>query len=150
MLALVGCGSKHNAKTPHDEDEKLEASPGIRCINDAKTRLTPPTDAPERMDLAHILVRHAGVRDAGDTTRTREEACLRAAEARKKLLGGGDWETVYEEYSDSKGATDGVLFDVTQGSLDAIFAGAAFSLKIDELSYPVETKRGFHIIWRKK
>ena len=43
-----------------------------------------------------------------------------------------------------------MLYDVTQGSLEPAFADAAFSLKVDELSYVVETKRGFHIIWRKK
>jgi translocation and assembly module TamA len=67
-----------------------------------------------------------------------------------KLIGGGDWDTVFAEYSDAKGATQGALYDVTQGSLDQQFAGAAFSLQVDELSHPVETKRGFHIIWRKK
>jgi len=110
----------------------------------------PSTEAPEREDLAHILVKHAGVRDAGGVYRTREEACLRAMEARQKLLGGASWDDIFKEYSDSKGATQGVLYDVTQGSLEPAFAGAAFSLAVDELSYVVETKRGFHIIWRKK
>ncbi len=148
VLALfaLACGGGKPAKEP----SASKSSPAIACIEEAETRQTPPTDAPERMDLAHIVVRHAGVRDSGDVTRTREEACLRAMEARKKLLDGVDWEEVYKEYSDAQGATGGVLYDVTQGSLEPAFAGAAFSLDVDELSYVVETKRGFHVIWRKK
>ena len=102
------------------------------------------------MDLAQILVRHAGVKNSADVTRTEEEACLRAQEARKKLLGGADWDEVRKQYSDEKGATDGVLFGVAQGDLHPAFAGAAFSLKVDELSHVVETPRGFHVIWRQK
>lgn len=147
VLTACGGGSKVS-DAPKTAASK--SAPAMQCIRDAEVRQTPPTDAPDRMDLAHVVVRHAGVRDAGDVTRTREEACLRAQEARQKLLSGSDWEEVYAEYSDSKGATGGVLYDVTQGSLDPAFAGAAFSLKVDELSHVVETKRGYHVIWRKK
>ena len=151
-LMLMGCGGAQ-PRSADSSDLKLmmgNKDPGMKCLVDAEVVRHAPADAPERIDLAHIVVRHAGVKDAGDVTRTREEACLRAVEAREKLFGGGEWETVYAEYSDSKGATQGVLYDVTEGSLDQQFAGAAFSLQVDELSHPVETKRGFHIIWRKK
>jgi NIMA-interacting peptidyl-prolyl cis-trans isomerase 1 len=147
LLALIGCGgSPKKAREARPQEE----SPGTQCIDEAATPRTPPTDAPNRADFAQILVRHAGVRSAQGVTRTREEACLRALDARKKLLGGSDWDDVFRQYSDSQGATQGVLYDVTQGSLDPAFAGAAFSLAVDELSYVVETPRGFHIIWRKK
>ncbi len=153
-LLLVACGAKHqgdrDAKSGRDRKEHREDSAGTQCIEEANVPRVPSTEAPERIDVAHIVVRHAGLRDAGDVYRTREEACLRAREARQKLLGGADWDTVFKEYSDAKGATQGVLYDVTQGSLEPAFAGAAFSLAVDELSYVVETKRGFHVIWRKK
>lgn len=150
IVLSVGCGgSSPSAKEP-ERASTPRASPGLACIDAAKARLTAPADAPERMDLAHILVRHAGVRNAGEVTRTREEACLRAKEAREKLLAGADWDASYEEYSDSQGATRGVLYDVTQGALEPAFAGAAFSLQVDELSHVVETPRGYHVIWRKK
>lgn len=151
-LIFMGCGGSGQRKADSSELELMlgNKDPGMKCIRDAEVVRRAPADAPERIDLAHIVVRHAGVKDAGDVTRTREEACLRAIEAREKLFGGGEWEAVYAEYSDSKGATQGVLYDVTEGSLDQQFAGAAFSLQVDELSHPVETKRGFHIIWRKK
>ncbi len=146
LFALTSCGGDHKpvqAPSP-------EASPGARCLAEAEVPRTPPADAPARADFAQILVRHAGVRNAGGVQRTREEACLRALEARNRLLNGADWDEIFKEYSDSQGATQGVLYDVTQGSLDPVFAGAAFSLAIDELSYVLETPRGFHVIWRKK
>jgi len=117
---------------------------------EAEIERTAPVDAPQRIDLAQILVRHAGVKNSADVTRTADEACLRAQEARKKLLGGGDWDEIRAKYSDEQGATGGVVYGVTQGDLDPKIAGAAFSLAVDELSYVVETKRGFHVLWRKK
>lgn len=149
-LALASCGGGQKAAEAPGSEAKASTDPGMQCLVEAETSRKAPTDAPERIDLAQIVVRHAAVKDAGDVIRTREEACLRALEVRKKLLAGGDWDAVYAEYSDSKGATQGVLYDVTEGTLDQEFAAAAFSLEPDELSYPVETKRGFHIIWRKK
>lgn len=147
LLALSSCGGDNKQVR---EARPREQSPGSRCIAEAEVPRTPPADAPTRADFAQILVRHAGVRNAAGVTRTREEACLRALEARNRLLNGADWDDIFKDYSDSQGATQGVLFDVTQGSLDPVFAGAAFSLAVDELSYVVETPRGFHVIWRKK
>lgn len=149
-LSLTACGGKQKGAKGADQGKSRDDDPGSQCIDQARTPRVPSTDAPERIDLAHVLVRHAGVRDAGGVFRTREEACLRAMEAREKLLSGGDWDGVFKEYSDSQGAMQGVLYDVTQGSLEPAFAGAAFSLAVDELSYVVESKRGFHVIWRKK
>lgn len=143
LLAVACGGAEKPAKSVAD-------NPGSRCIDQARLPRTPPPDAPQLMNVAHILVRHAGLDDARGATRTREEACLRAQEARDKLLAGGDWDSVFDEYSDAKGATRGELFDVNQSSLEPAFADAAFSLKVDELSHVVETDRGFHVIWRKK
>jgi hypothetical protein len=147
-LVLCACGGEAEpAKSAADE---YSETPAMKCIKEAETVLKPPADAPERMDLAHILVRHAGVRDAGNVTLTREEACLRALEARKKLLAGGDWDEVFGAYSDAQGAGAGELHDVSRDELEPAFGGAAFSLAVDQLSYVVESRRGFHIIWRKE
>jgi parvulin-like peptidyl-prolyl isomerase len=107
-------------------------------------------DAPARIDVAHIVVRYAGLRDADAITRTREEACLRATEVRDKLLKGGDWDALYDEYSDTKDATKGAFKSVTQENLEDAFGNMAFSLKVDQLSQVVETDKGFHVIWRMK
>jgi len=150
VWGLTACGGSSKGADDPSTAATIADSPGIQCIDKAKIERQPPVDAPTHIDVAHIVVRHAGVRNAGDVIRTREEACLRAEEAREKLLASGDWDAVYDEYSDSKGAAEGVLYNVTQGSLDPAFAGVAFSLEVDALSHVVETSRGFHVIWRKK
>lgn len=150
LLLLAGCGGGRSETSDAGDAKKKGKPDGVECVEQARTELTPSTHAPERIDLAHITVHHAGVREAGQVTLTREEACLRALEARQKLLAGKDWEAVFKEYSDDHNQTDGVMFDVTQGSLEPALADVAFSLMVDELSYPVETERGFVIVWRKK
>jgi NIMA-interacting peptidyl-prolyl cis-trans isomerase 1 len=150
FLLLVSCGGSQSNASDAGEPKKKGKPEGVVCVEQARTELRPSTGAPERIDLAHITVRHAGLREAGDVTLTREEACLRALEARKKLLGGSDWDSVFKAYSDNRDETDGVIFDATQGSLEPSLADAAFSLEVDELSYPIETERGFVIVWRKK
>jgi hypothetical protein len=150
LLILVGCGGSRSDASDASDGKRKRKPEGVVCVEQARTELKPSVSAPERIDLAHITVRHAGLREAGDVTLTREEACLRALEARKKLLSGGDWDTVFKEYSDDRDETDGVVFDATQGSLEPSLADTAFSLEVDELSYPIETERGFVIVWRKK
>lgn len=148
-LVLAACGgSKKPVKAGANLDDDAKAE--IHCIEVAKTPRRAANDAPARIDVAHIVIRHAGVRDAGKVTRTRGEACLRAEAARDKLLGGADWDEVFEEYSDSKDATKGTFTGVTQDALEDDFAGAAFALKVNDLSHVVETEHGFHVIWRSK
>ena len=148
-LLLSACGgSKQPAKREVNLD--AEALAEIKCIEVAKTPRQAASNAPARIDVAHIVVRHVGVRDAGSITRSRGEACLRAEEARKKLLGGGDWDQIYGVYSDSKDSTKGSFDGVSPSDLEDDFANAAFALKVDELSHVVETQHGFHVIWRSR
>lgn len=148
-LLLVSCGgSKQPAKGEprYSAEEKAE----IACIETAKTPRQAASDAPARIDVAHIVIKHAGVRDAGSISRSRGEACLRAEEARKKLLGGADWDEIWSQYSDSKDATKGTFSSITQDALEDDFGNAAFALKVNDLSQVVETQHGFHVIWRSK
>ena len=149
--SLIACGGgQSEAEPPKAEATQLTA--GEKCIKDANVKQTPPVDAPERIDVAHIVVKHDQVKGAikENISRTREEACLRAKGAREFLLKENDWDAGYKKYSDGGGATEGVLSNVSQTDLDTAFANAAFSLKVDELSYVVESPRGFHIILRKR
>ena len=93
-------------------------------------------------------MRHDGLERPQGATRSPEEACLHALKALEALQGGGEWDEVVQKYSDAAGATMGSLGYVSQTDVDAKFADAAFNLEVNELSYVVETDRGFHIILR--
>lgn len=151
LVCLTACGGgSQQAEAP----DSKPLSPAEKCLRDAKANAEqkPPGDAPERIDVAHILIKHDQVKGAvkENISRTREEACLRALEAREFLLSSNDWDAGYAKYSDGGGATQGNLYSVGQLDLDEAFANAAFSLDVDELSFVVESPRGFHIILRKK
>jgi peptidyl-prolyl cis-trans isomerase NIMA-interacting 1 len=121
---------------------------GAACLEAAAAPREPPADAPVTIRVSHILVRHAELDHPDGATRSREEACLRALEARKALEGGGEWDSVAEQYSDAFDAMKGSLGSVSADQLDQDFASAAFALAPNEMSYVVETPRGFHIIFR--
>lgn len=154
-LLLMGCGAggtaaepETGAATPAPAEPTEPKTPGARCLADARAPRTPKDSAPASIGVSHILIRHAELRDPRGATRSREQACLRALEARKKLEASGDWDAVVDEYSDAAGATKGALGTVSRDQLDSTFADAAFALDVNELSYVVETERGFHIIVR--
>jgi NIMA-interacting peptidyl-prolyl cis-trans isomerase 1 len=144
---LISCGgSSEPAKSPKSQGAKL--SKGEQCLRDAAAPRDPPARAPDRIEVSHILVRHDALEDPRGATRSPEEACLRALEARKALEGGADWEKVVEKYSDAPGPTAGGLGYISPSDVEPPFANAAFGLEVNELSYVVQTKRGFHIIAR--
>lgn len=146
---VIGCGGIA-APSKAGPANQAALEPGLACLDQANLSRTAPSDAPARVDLAHIVVRYAGLRGTENITRTREEACLRAEEVRKKLLAGGDWDELRGSYSDTKDATNGEFHGVAQDDLEKRFAAAGFSLKVDELSQVIETENGFHVIWRMK
>ena len=101
--------------------------------------------------MRHVLVKHKAAKNAPETvTRSREEACLRALEARDKMLAGADFDAIVTEYSDEKGAADrrGSLGSVERAEVAPPFADAAFELSIGQMSDVVETDFGFHLILR--
>lgn len=108
-----------------------------------------PNDAPEKIGISHILVRHAELDDPGGATRNREEACLLALQALEALqTGRSTWDEAVEKYSDSGKDTAGDLGRVSRDELTPRFGDAAFSLAENELSYVVESDRGYHIVLR--
>lgn len=147
-LGLLACGGAAPSPAPPAAAPKAPASPEQACFDEASATRTPRADAPEAIVVAHVLVRHADLRRPEGATRTRGQACLRAREAREKLLAGAEWADVVREYSDSGHDTLGSLGRVAPSDLDAAFGAAAFALGVDELSHVVETPRGFHVIAR--
>lgn len=81
--------------------------------------------------------------------RTREEALALAQELRTRIVDGGeDWATIAAEYSDDTGSADsaGDLGWFGAGDMVAPFEEAAFSLPVGEISEPISTTYGYHLI----
>lgn len=117
-------------------------------MEEAAAPRTPRPDAPSKIRVSHLLVRHAALARPEGATRTKEEACLRALQALDEVKQSGDWDGAVSKYSESGQSTAGDLGTVSRDELEGPFGNAAFALDVDELSYVVETDRGLHIILR--
>lgn len=148
-LLLLGCssGSAGTEKAKAPEPPAPVLSEAEACLEDAQALREPKESAPITIQVSHILVRHAELKRPEGATRTRAEACLRALDALRAIEAGKGWDEVVLEYSD---AANDALGRVRKEDLATDFANAAFALDVNEISYVVETSRGFHIILRKQ
>lgn len=80
--------------------------------------------------------------------RNEEQTLALANELRQRLLNGEDFAALAAEYSDDPGsaAEGGDLGWFGRGRMVAPFEEAAFSLAVDEISEPIKTDFGYHII----
>lgn len=80
--------------------------------------------------------------------RTDAEARALAEDLRQRILAGEDFATLAQQYSDDtgSGAQGGDLGWFGSGAMVAPFDEAAFSLPIGELSEPIKTEFGYHLI----
>lgn len=95
--------------------------------------------APEERRARHILIAADGDLDAART---------KATELRQQLAAGQDFNALAAEHSADTGSREqgGDLGWLRRGEMDEAFEKALFSLKGGELSEPVETEFGFHLI----
>ena len=122
-----------------------------RCLAIAEARRERRPSEPAKISAKHVLVKYAGAKKALPTvTRTREQACLRAQEARAKLEQGTPFAEVVATYSEEPGATtrEGSLGSIERSHVVPPFADAAFELSAGQVSHVVETDFGFHVIMR--
>ena len=122
-----------------------------QCLATANAKRARFSGEPAKVGLRHILVKYKGAKNAAASiTRSREEACLRALEAREKLRNGADFDAMVKEYSEEPGAAgrNGSLGTVERKDVVKPFADAAFELSINQMSDIVETDFGFHLIYR--
>lgn len=105
----------------------------------------------ETVTARHILIRFkgspVGLKD-GEKDLTDEEALAKAKDLRAKIVAGGDFAALAKAESDDvgSGANGGSLGEFTRGRMVPPFDEAAFTLKVDEVSEPVKTQFGYHII----
>ncbi len=99
----------------------------------------------------HILIRVKGApmqAIAGKPELTDEEALAKAQAIRKRLIGGEDFATVAKAESDDagSGAQGGDLGEFKKGMMVPPFETAAFAAKVNEITEPVKTPFGYHLI----
>jgi peptidyl-prolyl cis-trans isomerase C len=100
---------------------------------------------------SHILIRFKGSRvplRANQKELSDAEALAKAQDIRKQILAGADFATLAKTESDDvgTGAKGGDLGSFKHGQMVAPFDKAAFSLPVGEVSEPVRTDFGYHII----
>jgi parvulin-like peptidyl-prolyl isomerase len=99
----------------------------------------------------HILVRVKGstvTPPAGKTELSDEEALAKAQDIRKKILAGEDFAALAKAESDDAvtGTKGGDLGVFKHGQMVPEFEQAAFTLPVGQVSEPVKTKFGYHLI----
>src|SRR5690348_6951010 len=99
----------------------------------------------------HILIRYKGSRvpmRPGEGDLTEEEALAKTKDLRAKIVAGAKFEDIAKAESDDTGtAQDGGNLDgFTKGTMTPAFEDAAFTLPIGQLSEPVKTEFGYHLI----
>ncbi len=117
------------------KERNVERARELYLVNQARYM------SPEQVDVTHILF---------DTTkRGRDAALASAADARAKIVAGGDFGVLAQQLSDDPSAAKnrGRINGVTRGKTDPAFEQAAFALKNPgDLSEPVLTRFGYHVI----
>jgi peptidyl-prolyl cis-trans isomerase C len=105
----------------------------------------------EQAKVSHILVRFQGSSvpvKPGQKDLTDAEALAKVQALRQRIEGGEDFAKVATAESDDagSGAKGGDLGTIGHGQTVAAFEQAAFALKPGELSQPVKTPFGYHLI----
>ncbi|KAI8320762.1 peptidyl-prolyl cis-trans isomerase NIMA-interacting 1-like protein [Martensiomyces pterosporus] len=118
-------------------------------------RSTSSANGPHKMRASHLLVKHAESRrpsswKEANITRTKEEAHEKIKEFRQRIASGdiefADLAAVESDCSSARKGGDLGWFD--RGAMQPAFEKAVLALKTGELSGPVESDSGVHIILR--
>ena len=96
---------------------------------------------PDSIRASHIL------RNVDD--RSKEDALKEVEDIKAAIDGGADFADQAREHSECpSGSSGGDLGDFGRGMMVAPFEEVAFDLDVDEVSGPVETDFGYHLILR--
>ena len=156
LTAALGCGSK-GAPEANGNAEKAAAAPAAPAKKHEAT-VTPSLPKlmkvdQEKLSASHILIMHKdSVRPDPKITRTKEEALKIAQDLYAKLQKGADFADLARQFSDCPSGKEagGDLGVFPAAAMAPEFTAAVRSLKDGEISKPVETPFGWHIIKRQK
>ncbi|MCU0661028.1 MAG: peptidylprolyl isomerase [Myxococcota bacterium] len=143
---VLGCGSgkTEEAKSSGDQATGAEVKTG-----DVKPVTPEPSfDPGMKLAASHVLVMHnESKRKPPEINRTKPDALTRAKEALAKIRGGADFAAVAKEYSDCPSKEQGGdLGSFPAGRMIPEFSKALIGMKEGEISEPVETAFGYHVI----
>ncbi|MFW5438584.1 foldase protein PrsA [Paenibacillus apiarius] len=95
--------------------------------------------------VRHVLI---GFKDKEGKERKKEDALKRAKDISARLKKGEDFAKLAKEYSDDGGSVEngGLYKDTPVGNWVPQFKEAALTLPINEVSDPVETDYGYHVM----
>ncbi|KAF9972479.1 hypothetical protein BGZ73_004406 [Actinomortierella ambigua] len=112
-------------------------------------------DSPRKVRVSHLLVKHAGSRRPSSwrestITRSKEDALLRLEGFQKKIEAGEATlqELAATESDCSSAKKSGDLGFFERGQMQPEFERKSFALKVGEMSSPVWTDSGVHLIVR--
>ncbi|TPX68411.1 hypothetical protein SpCBS45565_g03106 [Spizellomyces sp. 'palustris'] len=112
-------------------------------------------NGPQSVRASHLLVKHRESRRPSswreeNITRTKEEAHKKIAAFRERIVSEEtDLATLAQTESDCSSAKrGGDLGQFGRGQMQPPFENAAFALQVGELSQPVESDSGVHLILR--
>jgi peptidyl-prolyl cis-trans isomerase C len=105
----------------------------------------------EQIHARHILIRFQGSQvsiKAGQKDLTEAEALAKAQSLRQRIQAGEDFAKLATQESDDtgSGANGGDLGTFRHGQMVPTFEQAAFAMKPGEVSQPIKTQFGYHVI----
>ena len=108
------------------------------------------TEWPPMVYCSHILIRHSkSAHDWQLYNISKEEAKTKINKIYEELIEGKKFDQVAKEQSNCESASNGGdLGWIKRGVMPPEFEKVAWSLTIGQISSPVETVEGFHIIFR--
>ena len=122
------------AKTIHPTEEELKS---LYDEQKSQYRTT------ERRKVSHILIAVESDKEEAD-----KAALTKATQLRERLVKGEDFSVVVKEASDDKASAEkgGDLGFINPETVDPNFSNTAFALSKNEISQPVKTPFGYHLI----
>lgn len=151
VLFLAACDEKKPAPTA-TPSASVSAAPVAVASSSPPAPSARQAAPPEQIAAQHILIAWKGATNApASIKRSKVDAKKRADEvAAKAKEKGADFSALVGEYTDDEGTKgrQGSLGKFAKSKMSPAFADAAFALAVDQVSDPVETPFGYHVIKR--
>jgi hypothetical protein len=159
ILSLAACEGGSGSAPTASPSQTAASAPSIAPASSAAPPAASPAapspaataEAPPQWITAqHILVAYKGAKGAPKgVTRSKADARKRADEVADRAK-REDFSALVKDFSDDQGTSDrlGNLGKFDREKMVKPFSDAAFALKVGEVSAPVESPFGFHVIKR--